>query len=165
MLGGRSQDDLKGRESSISRHNDAQFRFSADLEQLTMVEVVDVADGYTTIGFFRTLRAKFTTHLRRRYWREMFSHSHKSSTRCFFWHKLPFTFAGFEIQHMASSEDLLTITARALSPTSACPSFQQASSHVHSYYTRSPPTHSDLDRDEALHWAIPRRFHQEHYGR
>jgi hypothetical protein len=49
MLGGRSQDDLKGRESSIFRHHDAQFRFSADLEQLTAVEGVDVADGDTTI--------------------------------------------------------------------------------------------------------------------
>jgi hypothetical protein len=49
MLGGRSQDDLKGRESSISRYNDVQVRFSADLEQLTMVEGVDVADGDTTI--------------------------------------------------------------------------------------------------------------------
>jgi transposase len=51
---------------------------------------------------------------------------------------LQFTFAGFEIQHIASSENLLTITARALTPTSACPSCDQASTHVHSYYTRSP---------------------------
>src|SRR5215831_1168367 len=51
---------------------------------------------------------------------------------------LPFTFAGFEIQHIASSENLLTITARALASTSACPSCSQASTHVHSYYTRSP---------------------------
>jgi transposase len=51
---------------------------------------------------------------------------------------LQFTFAGFEIQHIASGENLLTITARALTPTSACPSCDQASNHVHSYYTRSP---------------------------
>jgi len=51
---------------------------------------------------------------------------------------LQFTFAGFEIQHIASSEKLLTITARALTPTSACPSCYQASNQVHSYYTRSP---------------------------
>jgi transposase len=51
---------------------------------------------------------------------------------------LPFTFAGFEIQHIASSETMLTITARALTPTSACPSCHQVSKHVHSYYTRSP---------------------------
>ena len=51
---------------------------------------------------------------------------------------LPFTFAGFEIQHITSSETLLTITARALTSTSACPSCSQASTHVHSYYTRSP---------------------------
>ena len=63
---------------------------------------------------------------------------HKSSPRGFIWHMLPFTFAGFAIQHLASSENLLTITARALSPRSACPSCYQVSSHVHSYYTRSP---------------------------
>jgi transposase len=51
---------------------------------------------------------------------------------------LQFTFAGFEIQHIASGENLLTITARALKPTSACPSCDQASTHVHSYDTRSP---------------------------
>jgi transposase len=51
---------------------------------------------------------------------------------------LPFTFAGFEIQHIVSSENLLTITARALTPTSACPSCHHVSTHVHSYYTRSP---------------------------
>src|SRR6266536_6251592 len=62
----------------------------------------------------------------------------KSSARCFFRHMLQFTFAGFEIQYIASSENLLTITARALTPTSACPSCSQASNHVHSYYTRSP---------------------------
>jgi len=51
---------------------------------------------------------------------------------------LPFTFAGFEIQHIASSENLVTITARAFTSTSACPSCSQASTPVHSYYTRSP---------------------------
>lgn len=51
---------------------------------------------------------------------------------------LPFTFAGFEIQHIASSENMVTITACALTPTSACPSCSQASTHIHSYYTRSP---------------------------
>jgi transposase len=51
---------------------------------------------------------------------------------------LPFTFAGFEIQHIMSNENLLTITAHALTPTSACPSCSQVSPHVHSYYTRSP---------------------------
>ena len=51
---------------------------------------------------------------------------------------VPFPFAGFEIQHIASSETLLTITAYALTPTSVCPSCSQASTHVHSYYTRSP---------------------------
>jgi transposase len=51
---------------------------------------------------------------------------------------LHFTFAGFEIQHIASSENLLTITARALTPMSACPSCHHVSNHVHSYYPRSP---------------------------
>src|SRR5579863_2883136 len=51
---------------------------------------------------------------------------------------LLFTFAGFEVQHVASNEDRLSITARALMPTSVCPSCSQASIHIHSYYTRSP---------------------------
>src|SRR5579863_6403316 len=51
---------------------------------------------------------------------------------------LPLTFTGFEIQHIASSENELTITARALTPTSTCPSCHQVSTHIHSYYTRSP---------------------------
>jgi transposase len=60
------------------------------------------------------------------------------SARCLFRQMLPFTFAGFEIQHIVSDENLLTITACALRSTSACPSCSQASTHVHSYYTRSP---------------------------
>ena len=51
---------------------------------------------------------------------------------------LPFTFAGFEIQQIASSETQVTITACTLTPTSVCPSCSHASIHVHSYYTRSP---------------------------
>jgi len=51
---------------------------------------------------------------------------------------LPFTFAGFEIQHIASSQTQLTITARALMPASICPSCHQVSTHIHSYDTRSP---------------------------
>jgi transposase len=68
----------------------------------------------------------------------MFCYPNTSSARCFFYSMLPFTFAGFEIQHLARSETLLTITARALTPTSACPSCSQASTHVHRYYTRTP---------------------------
>lgn len=45
---------------------------------------------------------------------------------------------GFEIQEIASSENALTITARALAPTGTCPSCHQVSTHIHSYYTRSP---------------------------
>ena len=51
---------------------------------------------------------------------------------------LQFTFAGFEIQHIASSETMLTITARARSSTGICPTCGEATSHVHSYYTRTP---------------------------
>jgi transposase len=51
---------------------------------------------------------------------------------------LPFTFAGFEVQHVVSTEGGLSIAARALTPASACPSCSQASTHVHSYYTRTP---------------------------
>src|SRR5262252_7253436 len=50
---------------------------------------------------------------------------------------LPFTFADFEIQHIVSSENRLSITARAFTPTSACPSCDHVSTHVHSYYCRS----------------------------
>src|SRR5260370_28600625 len=49
-----------------------------------------------------------------------------------------FTFACFEIQHIVSRENLLTITAHVLTPTSACPSCHQVSAHIHSYYTRFP---------------------------
>jgi transposase len=51
---------------------------------------------------------------------------------------LQFTFAGFEIQHIASSETMLTITACALTKTRACPSCGEETSHVHSYYQRHP---------------------------
>jgi transposase len=51
---------------------------------------------------------------------------------------LQFTFAGFEVQHMASHDGMLTITARALAKTSACPSCGEESSHIHSYYQRHP---------------------------
>lgn len=51
---------------------------------------------------------------------------------------LPFTFAGFEVQHIASRENLLTITARALAKTGICPSCGEETSHIHSYYQRHP---------------------------
>src|SRR5215467_777716 len=51
---------------------------------------------------------------------------------------LPFTFAGFEIQHIASSETMLTITARAFTSSATCPSCGHETAHVHSYYTRTP---------------------------
>src|SRR5712691_12252180 len=51
---------------------------------------------------------------------------------------LQFTFAGCEVQHIASSETMLTITACALTKTGACPSCGEETSHVHSYYQRHP---------------------------
>ena len=51
---------------------------------------------------------------------------------------LQFTFAGFEIQHIASSGTMLTITARACSSMGICPTCGEATNHVHSYYTRTP---------------------------
>ena len=51
---------------------------------------------------------------------------------------LPFTFAGFEVQHIATRESLLTITARALAKTGICPSCGEETSHIHSYYQRHP---------------------------
>ena len=49
-----------------------------------------------------------------------------------------FTFAGFEVQHIASSETMLTMTARALTKRGTCPSCGEETSHVHSYYQRHP---------------------------
>lgn len=51
---------------------------------------------------------------------------------------LLFTFAGFEVQHIAKVETMLTVTARALTKTGACPSCGEETSHVHSYYQRHP---------------------------
>src|SRR5436190_262173 len=51
---------------------------------------------------------------------------------------LQFTFAGFEVQNVVKSDHHLTILAQTLTPTSACPSCHQVSSHVHSYYARHP---------------------------
>lgn len=51
---------------------------------------------------------------------------------------LQFTFAGFEVQHIASNETMLTITACALTETVICPSCGEETSHVHSYDRRHP---------------------------
>lgn len=51
---------------------------------------------------------------------------------------LPFTLAGFEIQHIASQEALLMITAQSVSLTGVCPACGEASTHIHSSYSRSP---------------------------
>jgi len=66
------------------------------------------------------------------------SFSQTVSTRGFSSHMLQFTFAGFEVQHIASSETMLTITACALTKTGACPSCGEETSHVHSDYQRHP---------------------------
>ena len=49
-----------------------------------------------------------------------------------------FTFAGFEVQHIAKVETMLKITARTLTKTGTCPSCGEETSHVHSYYQRHP---------------------------
>jgi transposase len=64
--------------------------------------------------------------------------SSKVGVRCFFLRTLPFLLPGFEIQQVSCGEATLTITARAISPTAACPSCQQVSHRIHSYYIRSP---------------------------
>ena len=51
---------------------------------------------------------------------------------------LPFALPGFELQEISCGEAILTITARAISPEAICPSCEQTSHRVHSYYTRSP---------------------------
>ncbi len=51
---------------------------------------------------------------------------------------LSFTLAGFEIQHIASRENVLMMTARSVSPLGICPSCGEASAPIHSYYQRHP---------------------------
>lgn len=61
--------------------------------------------------------------------------------RYFFLQTLPFSLRGFEIQQIIRSETCLSIRACPTNSTAVCPSCQQESHRVHSYYTRSP---SDL---------------------
>lgn len=65
-------------------------------------------------------------------------HCHASSLRFNSPTMLPFTLAGFEIQHLAGRENLLTITARSVTPSGICPSCGKASTPVHRYYHRHP---------------------------
>jgi transposase len=58
--------------------------------------------------------------------------------RCFFLRTLPCSLSGFELQQILRGKTILTITARASNPSATCPSCQQASPRIHSYYTRSP---------------------------
>jgi transposase len=51
---------------------------------------------------------------------------------------LPFSLPDFEIQQVTAGETTITITAHAISRTATCPSCQQDSHRIHSYYTRSP---------------------------
>ena len=62
----------------------------------------------------------------------------RKCVRCFFLRTLPFSLPGFEIQQVSCEETTLLIAARASSPEAVCPTCQQASQRVHSYYTRSP---------------------------
>jgi transposase len=61
--------------------------------------------------------------------------------RYFFLQTLPISLRGFEIQQIIRSETSLSIRACTTNSTAVCPSCQQESHRVHSYYTRSP---SDL---------------------
>ncbi len=45
---------------------------------------------------------------------------------------------GFCVEQITRTENHIVITARATSPTAHCPDWKPPSSHVHSYYTRSP---------------------------
>jgi transposase len=51
---------------------------------------------------------------------------------------LPFSLPSFAIEQVTVSETGLTISACATSPTAPCPSCQQLSHRVHSYYSRRP---------------------------
>lgn len=51
---------------------------------------------------------------------------------------LPFQLPGFQVTHVLVTETKLVVRAVACRATAACPSCQQLSSHVHSYYWRSP---------------------------
>jgi transposase len=51
---------------------------------------------------------------------------------------LPFSLPGFEIQQVSCGQTTLTIRARSISLEAVCPSCEQLSPRVHSYYTRSP---------------------------
>ena len=78
------------------------------------------------------------THVRNKRRRELFSLLNRSYLRSFFLRTLPFSLPGFEIQQVTAGETTITITAHAISRTATCPSCQQDSHCIHSYYTRSP---------------------------
>lgn len=50
----------------------------------------------------------------------------------------PFLLPGFEVQEISVTEAEITVTASAISKTAVCPACQQASSRLHSFYTRTP---------------------------
>jgi hypothetical protein len=58
---------------------------------------------------------------------------------------LPFSLPGFEIQQITAGETTITIIAHANSLTATCPSCQQVSHRIHSYYTRSPADQRSTD--------------------
>ncbi len=51
---------------------------------------------------------------------------------------LPFQLPGFQVTHVMATETKIVVRAVAYGTTAACPSCQKPSSHVHSYYSRSP---------------------------
>lgn len=70
---------------------------------------------------------------------------------------LPFFLTGFEVQQVSWSETTFTVTARSTSPTAVCPSCQQISRRIHSYYSRSPQDLPISGRMVKLHLQV-RRF-------
>lgn len=51
---------------------------------------------------------------------------------------LPFQLAGFQVTHVLVTETRIVVQAEACRASADCPSCQQPSSHVHSYYSRTP---------------------------
>jgi hypothetical protein len=63
---------------------------------------------------------------------------------------------GFCVEQIERTEKGIRITARATTPSACCPSCQQASSHVHSYYTRlALKWATDLVRAPGASFSLP----------
>ena len=53
-------------------------------------------------------------------------------------HSLPFSFPGFEVTEVLSTQETLVVSVSSQSVQATCPACQHISHRVHSYYTRSP---------------------------